>query len=221
MSEPIGRCDVADARPRDGVDSGTRSPVSRATRALAAVVLDGALVAGGASILWHSGGRTVVDGIWVFQVGCLVLTALLLLARTRVVVADVSVERVAIGVEAAALVAWIAIWLSSQLYFVGWLATYGALVLAIASMWQLLAVLLTRPTPAPERDARLRGRRVGGSLASSRATSVCIGLAALLVLAPVHGWNPAILSGLVVLISGAVFLAFAMRTWITALVGSP
>lgn len=184
--------------------------------AAVAILLDGAMALAGASILWHSGGRTVVDGAWDFQVGCILIVAVMLGVRPRLV-ASVNVEWIVIGADVAGLVSLIAVWLSSGRYFIGWLATFGALVLMLASMWQLLAVVITRRAPVSA-SPRWQGReRVGGSLASVRALSVWAGLAALLVLAPVHGGDPDILSGLVVLISGATFLSFAARTWITAL----
>lgn len=188
-------------------------------RAAAAVLLDGAMALAGASILWHSGGRTVVDGAWVSQVGCILIVALTLVARSRLV-ESVRVERIVIGADAVGLVSLIAVWLSSGRYFIGWLATFGTLVLVIASMWQLLAIVITRRSPVSASSRRQERARIGGALASVRALSVGAGLAALLVVAPVHGGNPDILSGLVVLISGATFLSFAVRTWITALARS-
>lgn len=201
-----------------------RSRILRVMRVPASVIGDGIVVAGGGVILWSGGGATVVDGPWLVQASCLLLVALLLLARS-VLVDSLGIERIVVGADVVVLVSLIAAWLVSQLYFVGWLAAFGALVLVIASMWQLLAILVTRRAPllaeaTPRRSRRRRSRsreRAGWSLPSLRASSIGVGLAALLVLAPIHGGSPAILSGLVVLLSGAVFLSFAMRIWITAL----
>ncbi|WP_312170647.1 hypothetical protein [Microbacterium sp.] len=180
------------------------------------VLLDSSMVLAGAVMLWHSGGRTVVDGAWSFQVGCVLAVALALVARPRLV-GSLAVERIVIGIEVVGLAALIAVWLSSGRYLVGWLATFAAFVLMIASMWQLLAIIVTRRPPssaAPPREGRAR---ICGSLSSVRSWSVGGGLAALVVLTPVHGADAGILSGLVVLISGAALLSFAVRTWVSAL----
>lgn len=185
-------------------------------RAAAAVLLDGGMALAGASILWHSGGRTVVDGAWSFQVACMLVIALLLAVRPRLV-ESLGIERIVIAADAVGLTSLIVVWLTSGRYLVGWLATFAALVLTIASTWQLLALVVTRRPPVPGASWRGGRARIGGSLASVRALSVGGGLAALVVLTLVHGGDPGILSGLVVLISGATFLSFAVRRWITAL----
>jgi hypothetical protein len=180
------------------------------------VLLDSSMVLAGAVMLWHSGGHTVVDGAWSFQVGCVLAVALALVARPRLV-GSLAVERIVIGIEVVGLAALIAVWLSSGRYLVGWLATFAAFVLMIASMWQLLAIIVTGRTPwsaAPPREGRAR---IGGSLAAVRSWSVGGGLAALVVLTPVHGADAGILSGLVVLTTGATLLSFAVRTWGSAL----
>jgi hypothetical protein len=84
-------------------------------------------------------------------------------------------------------------------------------------MWQLLAIIVTRRTPASAAPPREGRARIGGSLAAVRSWSVGGGLAALVVLTPVHGADAGILSGLVVLTTGATLLSFAVRTWGSAL----
>lgn len=171
-----------------------------------AALLDAAVVVGCASILWNGGGSTVVDGSWVSQAGCLLLASSLLLIRLALSL-SIAVERVVVAIDIAVLAALVSAWGLSSRYFVGWLATYGALVLLLASLWHLLAILVTRH--------RVDG--ADGTVAALRAGCVAVALVALVVVSPIHAWSPRILSGLVVLISGAVFFAFVLRIWIRAL----
>lgn len=173
---------------------------------IVAALMDAGVVVGCASILWNGGGATVVDGSWASQAGCLMLASSLLLIRVALAVSS-AVERVVVAIDIAVLAALVSAWGLSSSYFVGWLATYGALVLLLASLWHLLAILVTRR----------RVDETGRSVAALRAGCIAGALVALVVVSPIHGWSPRILSGLVVLISGAVLLAFVLRIWIAAL----
>lgn len=175
----------------------------------ATAAVDLGSVIGCAGILWHSGGSTVVDGSWMSQLLCLALGSGLLIARRRIG-ASPRAERVVFAIEATMLVSLISAWALTGLYLVGWIAAYGALSLLLASLWNLLALLVVRGRTGND----------GDPLASVRAVSIGAALIAVIVLTPIHGWSASILGGLVVLISGTVLLSFALRTWTEALVRS-
>lgn len=194
-------------------------------------ILDAALAGGCATILWNSGGTTVINGSWILQVACFVLAAALLTLRHALFIAQrtasrghvpLRTEQIIAGIDVLGLACLTGIWVFTQQYYLGWIATFSAVTLTIASVWQLLSALVTQPHATPGRTRqRDRLNDLIAAITTLRALTCAISIGALVVLTDIHGWNPTLLSGLIVFMCGAVLFAVVVRAWIAALTASP
>lgn len=175
-------------------------------RALTASAIAAAMSYIGASILWNFGGTTVTNGPAFASATSLLSLVLgfILIVRTgppgHVAVAY---RWSTVALEVTMLAVCSMAWGALQMYYLGWLATFGAIVLVVGSLWQLMSDLLAL---GPSRaDALSRQRAV--KLGTAAATGAAAGITALAFLAPIHQWRLDIVSPVVVIVSTAMLIA--------------
>jgi len=188
--------------------------VARGLAHACAVFAQGALTAFGAIVLWNNGGSTVVNGQ---AIGLLLAAAsvvcLVLLDRAASRSATIDVLALTTGVESlriALLATVVSGWIVTGSYFVGWLATYAAIVLFCGSIVSLIAdVLGLRPGSAVVRSARLHqwvlATHVGALVAS---------IAGLALTVPVHRGDLWLLAPLVYLVGASVLTGALVSGWL-------
>jgi uncharacterized membrane protein len=89
------------------------------------------------------------------------------------------------------------------MYYLGWLATFGAIVLVVGSLWQLMSDLLALGPSRADALSRQRAAKLG----TAAATGAAAGITALVFLAPIHQWRLDIVSPVVVIVSTAMLIA--------------
>lgn len=187
-------------------------------RAVAAPVVDAATCLVGGMILWLNGGQTVatgpIIGLGAFTAalaGLLCIRFLLIHApaSSRRTV-DIHIERCVVSIDLIALAALTIAWFESNSYFIGWLATLGAVLLLLGNSFQLLVDVTTGRNWRPRASRRPLSVHRFASLEIHRLIIGAGALAALIVTAPVHGWQAALLNPLTFLIGTAMGLSIAL-----------
>lgn len=194
------------------------------------VLIDVALVSGSATVLWNSGGTTVINGSWLQQMFCIVLAGAFIAVRQGLGgahrnaghgVASLHAERLIAISDVLVLASTIGAWVLTQRYYIGWLATFGALALVLASGYQFLSARITAPTKRPLDGSGQRMSVRLASLPSLRVMTGAAGLGALIGTAEIHEWNLDIITGLIVLLTGAIVLGLVTQAWVTAVTAGP
>jgi len=194
------------------------------------VLIDVALVSGSATVLWNSGGTTVINGSWLQQMLCIVLAGACIAVRQGLGAAhrtsghgviSVGTERLIAISDVVVLAATIGVWMLSQQYYIGWLAAFGALTLVLASGYQFLSARITAPTRRIHDARRQRVSARLASLPSLRVMTGAAGLGALIGTADIHEWNLDIITGLIVLLTGAIVLGLVTQAWVMAVTVGP
>lgn len=186
--------------------------------AVATVLTDAATVFVGAFVLWSAGGLTVVSGpTWSFALCGIVLACGFAVsghlgrrsasAPSAEFVLTVSVSAIRLVVLAGAVVAWSA----TGDYFLGWVTLFAAVVLFVTSTWSVLGDVLSSGGPRTGRGRVVRRLRLMPARATIRVVGVVAGALAVVLLQPIHVWELAILSPLLVIVTGSVLLAVALR----------
>jgi hypothetical protein len=195
------------------------------------VLIDVALVGGSATVLWNSGGTTVINGSWLQQMFCIVLAGACIAVRQGLgaahrnaghgVASSLRAERLIAISDVFILAATIGAWVLTQRYYIGWLATFGALALVLASGYQFLSARIAAPTKRPLDGSGQRMSVRLASLPSLRVMTGAAGLGALIGTAEIHEWNLDIITGLIVLLTGAIILGLVTQAWIMAVTVGP
>lgn len=188
----------------------------RATVALIYLLIlltDLTIVGAGAALLWQFAGTTVVDGpFWLRVCVFLLLTALfgvrsvsqraLLRQLSERYLARFRAAGVQLAVHTVLLAAVALVWAQSGSYFWGWVACFAASVLAVGYFWMLVTSLAVDQTL---------------SMIVLRLTGMVVGIAGVIVTAPIHAWASGIIESIVVLVTAAILLAAITLFWGTAL----
>lgn len=190
------------------------------TRVTGILVLDTAAAAGGAWVLWNSGGATVTTGSGVVQ-GALALGLVVavvfrhaLVGRTTVLDRD---ER-AIGIERAVttghivfMTAAIVVWTSTRQYYWGWQLTFAGILLTVTVVLQLLADVTSGRNRAPSDRTERRMLERFFALETWRLTSLTTAVVAIFLTQAVHMWAPAVLNFLILFDAVVVGVALGLR----------
>ena len=159
-------------------------------------------------ILWATGGTTVVSGTVFGQVAFLLAVLVWVAARTLLIrrasrrLADPQTLRVIVtAVEIAGIATLLTLWIATGVYYIGWVLTLATLTLLLGSILRLL-ISVVRPQPAVEQDER-RPETTFLQSASMQtvmpALGAAVALIAVFLTSGIHGLNPTILGGLILL----------------------
>lgn len=194
-----------------------------AARSFGAVLCDLAIVFGGAGLLWTNGQSTAVDGPLLPQLGVILGTALVLLVRRSAIgqtemfavnTTTVMVNRVLVIAQPLCLIVGITLWKLLDEYYIGWLTTYGAVVLVLGTTFQLLADVTSGRNLAASKSAyfdrgeRLVARRLY-QLESWRIGAAVLGVAIFGLSTPIHEWDAQIVNPLIAILALAMGLGIA------------
>ncbi|MFJ4223535.1 hypothetical protein [Microbacterium sp. NPDC089695] len=184
------------------------------------VSIDAAGVYAAAFLLWSMAGTTMVNGPIHGLAACLVVSALGMTLR-RIVErsrpdarAGDRTDATAMALRVVALAGVLFAWLTTGLYFLGWLACFAGSMLTIGSLIAFLGELVDSRyrAGAGRGSSRRRQRR-----ATTKLAGVLAGAAAMVVVAPVHVWDAQLLGALVLLNGAAVLLAALASHLLSAL----
>jgi hypothetical protein len=197
-------------------------------RAAIILALDATAVGFGGWLLWSTGGTTVVSGTIAARIEVVCGVALLFAARSATlrfdrpdVAARITIERIVLIAHTLLLAGLITAWHVSDLYFIGWLSTYAALMLLVACALQLLVDLTSgRNFGRESRRTPVLVRR----LIALETGRIIVGLAAaagIALTAPVHAWNSQIINVVMVLSALSIGLATVTLVSISAWTSRP
>jgi hypothetical protein len=184
-------------------------PAQVALWAGALTLLDVAAVAAAGWILWMTGGSTVIDGSTAGQVGfVLLITGWATLRRLFVQRARWSSRGTAAlavpannAVQLALIATLTTLWSITEIYYLGWLATLGAILVGIEALFRFIGAVAT---PGEQGGRR---RHESRSAAGAGAIVVLTGaIVALLFTARIHLWDATVLNGLTLLVGAGTVI---------------
>ena len=170
---------------------------------------------GGAALLWAGGNQTVADGpvtgYLVLVIGMTIVIFLRHLIAGRRSFAsgtarDVRVDQIASIVDIVLILGIYVGWKLTDVYFLGWVATFSAITLILSTSLQLMVDITTGRNSNAQHSQHGRGRH----LLSLEVTRIVLGVTALAVTAltaDIHRWSTAILNLTVVLTAAALGVA--------------
>ncbi|WP_374009590.1 hypothetical protein [Leifsonia sp. LS-T14] len=160
-------------------------------------------------ILWTTGGDTVVSGTVFGQVLFLLAVLVWVAARTllirrmsRRLDAPQRLRVIATAVDVVAVATLLTLWFATGQYYLGWILTVAALTLLLGSILRLL-IAVVRPEAATDPDAPEPETTVLRSASMQTvmpALGAAVSIAVIFLTVSIHGLNPTILGGLILLI---------------------
>ncbi|MGO4298891.1 hypothetical protein [Leifsonia sp. RAF41] len=159
-------------------------------------------------ILWSTAGATVVSGTVFGQVVFLLVALIWVAARTllirrtsRSIAAPQRLRVIVTAVEIGGIAALLTLWIATGLYYVGWVLTLATLTLLLGSALRLL-ITVVRPQSADDQDetgSQTSVLRSARTQAVMPAIAAAVGIVVVFLTASVHGLDPTILGGLILL----------------------